>query len=314
MTFLVRLPIDLYPADALDGLAAHEGFDLGTARAAAWAAQLAYEDEADKRAAIARRWGVDLVAFDPPTRAALPMPHTRGVVLRRGGTTLLAFSGTDPLVLADWLTDFMVMLDDDGLHRGFVGALAAAWTDIAATLAGHAATDRLLITGHSLGGALAVLAAQRAVIEHMLVPEVYTFGMPRVGNEAFARDYDAVLGRRTFRLVHGEDLVPTVPPSVLGFHHVGCCLACARHTRFDARLLKPPPCDDPLFVPGLQSALREGVRRMLSLSLDPLIRSDLKGQASRLLPPALGDHLPDRYWQALAPEPEPTPQAAPAAG
>ncbi|RAI43653.1 lipase family protein, partial [Rhodoplanes roseus] len=145
----------------------------------------------------------------------------------------------------------------------------------------------------------AVLAAQRAA-ERGLTPEVYTFGMPRTGNEEFARDYDVALGPRTYRLVHGEDIVPTVPPSGLGFRHVGHCLACARHTRFDAARLTPPPCDDPPFGPGLQSALLEGARLMLSLSLDPQIRSDLIGQASRLLPPALGDHLPDRYWQALA--------------
>lgn len=303
MTFLVRLPLELYPADALDGLAPHEGFDLGTARATAWAAQLAYEDEPEKLDAVAARWRVALAAFSPPTGAALPMPQTRGIVLRRPGTTILAFAGTDPLVLANWLTDLLFFVNDDGLHGGFAAALAAAWTDVAALIADHDPSHRLLITGHSLGGALAVLAAQQAVIEHILLPEVYTFGMPRVGTEAFARDYDAVLGARTFRLVHGEDLVPAVPPSGLGFHHVGCCLSCPRHTRFDAALLKPPPCDDPQLVPGLQSALREGVRRLVSLSLDPLIRSDLKGQASRLLAPALGDHLPDRYWQALEPEP-----------
>jgi hypothetical protein len=300
MTRLIRLPAEHYPDDALDHLAAGDAFALGSARAAAWAAQLAYEDEADKTAAIARRWDATLVAFGSTGVTVLPMPQTRGLVLRRGDTVVVAFAGTDPLALADWLTDFSFFVNDDGIHRGFMAALAAGWADLAPALPHAHGPERLLITGHSLGGALAVLAAQRAVIEHGLVPEVYTFGMPRVVNEGFARDYDAMLGTRTFRLVHGEDVVPTVPPSGLGFHHVGSCLACARHTRFDAALLKPPPCDDPGFAPGLQSAFKAGVDRLLSLSLDPQIRSDWLGQASRVLPPALGDHLPDRYWQALA--------------
>ncbi|RAI43959.1 hypothetical protein [Rhodoplanes roseus] len=126
MTFLVRLPADHYPADALDGLAPGPGFHLGTARAAAWAAQLAYEDEPDKLAAIARAWGASLVAFSPTTATALPMPQTRGIVLRRDGTALLAFAGTDPLVLANWLTDFLFFVNDDGIHRGFLAALAVA--------------------------------------------------------------------------------------------------------------------------------------------------------------------------------------------
>ena len=61
---------------------------------------------------------------------------------------------------------------------------------------------RLLVTGHSLGGALATLAAfdiKQAVPD--LRMEVYTFGTPYPGNRAFAREYDALLPD-TWHVIH----------------------------------------------------------------------------------------------------------------
>lgn len=57
---------------------------------------------------------------------------------------------------------------------------------------------KLLITGHSLGGAAAVIAA---VALHAIVPDpvVYTFGAPRVGNGFFAVYIRDLLGPRSAR-------------------------------------------------------------------------------------------------------------------
>lgn len=53
--------------------------------------------------------------------------------------------------------------------------------------------QKVIVTGHSLGGALATLAAYDLEL-HASVPahklECYTFGAPRVGNYPFAYDYD----------------------------------------------------------------------------------------------------------------------------
>jgi len=71
---------------------------------------------------------------------------------------------------------------------------------------------RLWVTGHSLGGALAALAAfvltERANLTSM--PLVYTFGQPRVGNAAFA-DLAAQQLRGMFRLVNAADVVAHIP-------------------------------------------------------------------------------------------------------
>jgi hypothetical protein len=53
------------------------------------------------------------------------------------------------------------------------------------------------------------------------VSAVYTFGGPRVGNAAWAANYDSLLGYRTFRIVNEEDIVPRVPGYLMGYRHVG---------------------------------------------------------------------------------------------
>jgi hypothetical protein len=302
MSFLVRLPIEQYPADALDGLAPGV-FGLGNARAAAWLSQLAYEDDEAKIDAIARRWQFNRIAtFRPLAATTQTMPRTIGFVLKGRDTHVIAFSGTDPLIVAHWITDFDFALNGEGIHRGFGVALDAVWPVIARVPSTDGPVKNLLVVGHSLGGALAVLCAGRALKDLGIKADaVYTFGQPRTGNALFAEDFNAVLGKRTYRLVHGQDIVPTVPPARLGFAHVGRYLACERHGRFDASRLSASPSDEPPFAAQLLDGLKAGLRQLLSGSLDPEIRPDPVGRASRALPPPIGDHLPDRYWRALGP-------------
>ncbi|RPI77437.1 MAG: lipase family protein, partial [Planctomycetaceae bacterium] len=76
------------------------------------------------------------------------------------------------------------------------------------------------VTGHSLGGALATLAARR--LPAALKPfEVATFGQPRVGNVTFINGYML----RHNRYVNNHDIVPSVPPRFIPlttiYAHVG---------------------------------------------------------------------------------------------
>jgi len=97
------------------------------------------------------------------------------------------------------------------VHRGFNNALASVWTPIEAAL--RTIDCPLFYTGHSLGAALATLAAARRAPS-----VVYTFGSPRVGDLGLCE----LLTRIPFhRVVHGSDIVTTVPPEILGFRHVG---------------------------------------------------------------------------------------------
>ncbi|TVU47059.1 hypothetical protein EJB05_06637, partial [Eragrostis curvula] len=70
---------------------------------------------------------------------------------------------------------------------------------------------RVTFTGHSLGGALALIAARDAAAAHPGVPvAAVTFSAPRVGNAAFCRGL-ASRGVRVLRVVVRRDVVPTVP-------------------------------------------------------------------------------------------------------
>jgi hypothetical protein len=67
------------------------------------------------------------------------------------------------------------------------------------------------ITGHSLGGALALLAAWRFKRKFIPVHQVYTFGAPMVGNQETSDAIDRELPDRIFRFVNTEDPVPKLP-------------------------------------------------------------------------------------------------------
>lgn len=135
-----------------------------------------------------------------------------------------AFRGTEPLNAADWLSDVnyhqLALKDVPGLlHGGFAHALGDGVTeqmrDAVAKFAQGEKT-RLFITGHSLGGALAVIAAALLHFrEGRRIAGVYTYGQPRVGDPVFSTAFDQALGPITFRYVNDLDIVPHVPPTRL---------------------------------------------------------------------------------------------------
>jgi len=77
------------------------------------------------------------------------------------------------------------------------------------------------LTGHSLGAAMAILSAVD-LVDSGVVPaqavQVFSYGQPRVGNQAFANFYDS-LGVRTFRVTNRQDPVAIIPPRIIGYRH-----------------------------------------------------------------------------------------------
>lgn len=109
------------------------------------------------------------------------------------------------------------------VHSGYTLAIAFLHQDILAQIKKLNAEGiyDILITGHSQGGALAVLA--RAYLAHVdskeLDPKnnfkVYSFAMPMVGNKAFVKEYNRNFSDKqmSFGLINPEDLVPSMPLS-----------------------------------------------------------------------------------------------------
>lgn len=235
-------------------------FDRPTAYACAELSRLAYQPDAERR-----------------RRALEPVGLRELGVVRVGSTVCLAVRAERAVVAAfrgtmepeNWRTNF------DGLplpwgphgrvHAGFRAALERIWPALLPHLGGD---TPLVYTGHSLGGALAALSS---VLRPAAV--TYTFGAPRVGTRSFVR---GVADASVHRVVHGADVVPTLPPSAVGYRHAG-------------RLWYIDP------VGALHDApprLRVYAAR-ISTVRD--IR-DLREEA----PPALADHAPAGYVARLA--------------
>ncbi len=153
---------------------------------------------------------------------------------------VIAFRGTREIV--DWgisnLKAFPVLLRDCEealrikVHRGFQRTLdyGDKTTELRSldAINEHLQEFELLnrsiaITGHSMGGALAILYAAkfrakwRDICDKNLV-EVVTFGSPAVGLQGF-RNYYGDLNKKTTRIINGSDGVPFTPP--IFYCHVG---------------------------------------------------------------------------------------------
>lgn len=185
-------------------------------------ARASYEDEEDgKRMFIAAGFGEDVRYIQKGDTEAY-------VAVHQGGTSpfaVIAFRGTDSI--RDLRTDLKFWrrnvwgLRGSRAHRGFRDALDEVWDDIVDTLRDvrekHGAVP-LHLTGHSLGGALALLAAQRLKDLDPAV-SVVNIGCPRVGNRELGEQIAE--SASIHRVVHASDAVPRLPPLLLGYRHVG---------------------------------------------------------------------------------------------
>jgi triacylglycerol lipase len=322
MSFLTTLPRELYDPHAFDGFnAGSSQFNPGTGKALAWACQFAYvTSDPAKVASIAAGWNCtvpDRGIISEISATALPLSSTQLIVFMHSGAVIISFAGTDPLSLVDWITDFDVAGTDKGSAVGLSTALQSVLLRIEDLLRSPPlAGKQVFVTGHSLGGALAVLAAQEIDAKQPgRVSAVYTYGMLRAGNAQFKSAYDQALGSRTYRMVHGEDIVPTVPPSSLvGSRHVGRHLSCVRLGKFSLGALQPTTdSDQPQFAAGALAQLRNialeplsllaraGLAAGLTMRTGPFARrTDVVGIVIELLPLPVRDHLPDRYIGGFA--------------
>ena len=126
----------------------------------------------------------------------------------------LVLRGTDTLM--DWVINFRAVpatwRGKGKVHKGWSEALEKIWDPIVDSLKVNVPADcPLFIAGHSLGAALATLAAS-------LTPAraLYTYGSPMIGDDEFGATLSAV---PVHRVVNNRDVVTTVPP--LPFHHLG---------------------------------------------------------------------------------------------
>jgi len=134
-----------------------------------------------------------------------------------GGRKLVAFRGTQPDQVKDLITDAKALMVPwavaGRVHQGFAEAFSAILPALKTFLASDAAP---IFTGHSLGAALATLAAS-------VFPgaTLVTIGSPRVGDQVFADHVLATIAALK-RYVDCSDVITTLPPAFPGFYvHCG---------------------------------------------------------------------------------------------
>ena len=155
----------------------------------------------------------------------------------RNAEIWLVIRGTESA--EDWAADISADLTDYNLapnygraHAGFYKIYASMSGTVRSAL-GHAmaqvgSPEAIFLGAHSLGSALSTLAvpdilANTAADQHAMRIKHYNLASPRAGDADFAAAYDAN-GVATYRVVNSCDLVPEVPPAIIGdelFEHVG---------------------------------------------------------------------------------------------
>jgi hypothetical protein len=194
------------------------------------ASLLIYQDK-KYVAEISRRWKIDIKSnfryFNNRGR------DTQAFMFRTENFMVLAFRGSQEI--QDWYTNFSTKLRQFTIRKEGVTTISSykgrvhtgfflGWASIERSVLDQISRWRkdclqkgqvlppLLITGHSLGGALATMAAAALSENGIDVAGLYTFGQPRVGDWVFTRQLNNTLNGKVFRFVNNNDIVPHVPP------------------------------------------------------------------------------------------------------
>lgn len=175
---------------------------------------------------------VSRIAYQPPSEAkseytalgfetveTMTDASMLGYVLTVEDTAVVVFRGTDDP--ADWVANldrFSVETKHGPVHRGFQAAYQPLALQVRAYIK-QSKAKHLWVTGHSLGGALAVLCAyDLAENERFPIDGLITFGQPLVARPPLTNHINSLLSKKFVHYVNQSDIVPKIPPS---FSHCG---------------------------------------------------------------------------------------------
>uniref|UniRef100_A0AC34FCV1 Fungal lipase-like domain-containing protein n=1 Tax=Panagrolaimus sp. ES5 TaxID=591445 RepID=A0AC34FCV1_9BILA len=144
---------------------------------------------------------------------------------------LISFRGTiqdEQLIQAAWDYTKLVPFLGGSVNKRFYDGFSKIWSggmkdDINRLINTYPDFD-IWITGHSVGGAMASIAAA-TIASTKIIPAyqmyLFTFGQPRTGNEDYAKNFND-LGMFAYRVVNNRDPIPHLPPlNENGYFHHG---------------------------------------------------------------------------------------------
>ncbi|KAL3351852.1 hypothetical protein AABB24_020103, partial [Solanum stoloniferum] len=236
--------------------------------------KLAYQNENVVKDVVNHHWKMHFVDFYNCWNDYQKQNSTQVFILcdksKDANLILISFRGTEPFDADDWITDFDYSWYEvpkiGKLHMGFLEALGLGSRVNVSTFHEHLfdknvdvtiahserktayytvrsklksllkehENARFVVTGHSLGGALAILFPTMLVIHEEMdvmkrLSRVYTYGQPRIGNRQLGRFMEEHLEHpvpKYFRVVYSNDLVPRLPYDDKAFlyKHFGVCM------------------------------------------------------------------------------------------
>lgn len=156
--------------------------------------------------------------FDNKSAQSMLVEHKEFIVM--------VFRGTNELL--DWLDNIDVRPHEElagKFHKGFWMSLEDVWSGMMRSYqAMHAAQRRpLFFTGHSLGGAIATVAAARFAYNDWPFIATYTFGQPRAVHRDSETSVQSRIADRFHRFQNNSDIVTRVPARIMDYRHVGKC-------------------------------------------------------------------------------------------
>ena len=185
-------------------------FDWDAALSTALASDLVYEDGAEIVRVCEREWGFSSCEF-------IASGGTECFVAIDEEVVLIGFRGTKEI--RDWLVNLTLVgttTEYGRVHRGFLGAFEVVRPMLNVALS-EVPGIPVVLTGHSLGGALATIAAAEWE-QAVPIRCIYTYGQPAVGKGKFLSFMSGTFQDRLFRFVNDDDVVPRLPPT---YAHVG---------------------------------------------------------------------------------------------
>lgn len=184
--------------------------------------------------ALAAAKAVTVLEFDKYVSTLFPISYTANTPSSGPSNSpdLFGYVATDPsrsLIVVvfrgsysvrNWIANLRIALVDtpicnscrvhDGFNQAWLERQSAIIKAVNSAMAAHP-SYALVITGHSLGAAVATIAgAYFRSVGHNC--DIYTYGSPRVGNNAFANYASSTSQGSIYRITHLNDPVPQLPP------------------------------------------------------------------------------------------------------
>ncbi len=181
-------------------------------------AKLAYKDLQEAKTS-AKHEGFNKIHFIDKEGAQVYFMYNKHDII-------ITCRGTEPSELNDIYADLEIFKADsvsgNKIHQGFKEEVDKIYKDIKKLVQLNGEFKDIWVCGHSLGGAMATILAQRLEYSDGYdVHTLYTYGSPRAGGPKFKAWCDKHLNHQRF--VNNNDVVPCVP-TVFRWRHTGNCI------------------------------------------------------------------------------------------